>query len=134
MEKKAVVYFHGVCKANPGSGGYGVVLHLNDEEITAKGSIGSATNNRAEYSGLIAGLKVARQNGVTHLIAKGNSRLIIRQMTGEYDVNNPELQAFHAEAKEIANEFAQIEYEEARGEDLEIPNELAREACENHVM
>ena len=134
MEKKAVVYFHGACKDNPGSGGYGVVLHLDDEEITAKGSIGFATNNRAEYNGLIAGLEVARQNGVTHLIAKGNSQLIIRQMTGEFDVNEPQLQALHAVAKEIAEEFTQIEYEEARGEDLEIPIKLAREACENNVI
>ena len=118
---------------NPGPAGYGVALHLDDEVITAKGSIGYSTNNRAEYEGLKAGLEVARQNGVTHLNAKGNSQLIIRQMTGEYDVNVPQLQTLHAEAKEIAEEFTQIEYEEAEGEE-EIPDELAREACENNMM
>lgn len=130
MEKEAVVYFDGACKGNPGSAGYGVVLHLDDEEIIAKDSIGDATNNRAEYRGLIAGLELAKQNGVTHLIAKGDSRLIIRQMTGEYDVNDFRLQALHAEAREIAKEFTQIEYEEVEREDVEITDEFASDACQ----
>ena len=132
MEKEAVVYFDGACKGNPGSAGYGVVLHLDDEEITAKDSIGDATNNRAEYKGLIAGLELAKQNGVTHLIAKGDSELIIRQMTGEYDVNNSRLRELHAEAREIAKAFTQIEYEEVDREDVEIPDKLASEACESN--
>ena len=131
MGQEAIVYFDGSCRGNPGPAGYGVVLHLEDQEFTAKDSIGEATNNRAEYRGLIAGLELARQNDVDHLIVRGDSELIINQMTGRYNVNDTKLRELHAEARELAKEFSQITYNSVDREEVDLADKLAREASKN---
>lgn len=75
--------FDGACSGNPGPAGYGILLDLGAEEVTDNGYIGEATNNRAEYIGLITGLQLAREYDVSSLVVRGDSQLVIRQMTGE---------------------------------------------------
>ncbi|QLD89197.1 ribonuclease HI family protein [Natronomonas salina] len=125
-EPKAVLEIDGACSGNPGPAGYGVVLQVNDETYTESDSIGPATNNRAEYRGLIAGLGLARDKGVDHLTVKSDSELLIRQMNGEYRVRDTYLRALRQEATKLALEFETIVFEWVSREELGRAHELAR--------
>jgi probable phosphoglycerate mutase len=83
----------GGSRGNPGKAAYGFVIYEN-EKVIAEGAdyIGVATNNVAEYSGLLAGLRSAHSmdpNACIHV--KMDSQLVIRQMTGEYKIKNQNL-------------------------------------------
>lgn len=124
----AQLKFDGACSGNPGPAGYGVVLDLGDEVVTDQGYIGEATNNRAEYQGLIAGLRLARDHGVRTLTVLGDSQLVIKQMTGEYNVNNEQLRRLHSRATTLAESFDEIDSEWIRRENTGRADELARQA------
>ena len=81
---KAKLSTDGGARGNPGPAAYGYVLETEDGTILdARGeTIGVATNNVAEYSGLIAGLRTAVEVGVAELEVVSDSELIVRQMTG----------------------------------------------------
>jgi len=71
-----------------------------------------ATNNEAEYTGLILGLTEALKLGITaELLVRGDSMLVIRQMQGKYKVNSPKLVPLHQRATNLASQFAKIEFE-----------------------
>ena len=91
------LFFDGCSKGNPGLAGAGAVIynHLNKEIWCKSSFVGKKeTNNVAEYSGLILGLEeaVKMEGGcIRNLIVKGDSKLIIEQMKGNYKVNSPNL-------------------------------------------
>lgn len=71
-----------------------------------------ATNNEAEYTGLILGLTEALKRGITtELLVRGDSQLVIRQMQGKYKVNSPKLAPLHQCVTNLASQFAKIEFE-----------------------
>lgn len=110
--------FDGCSKGNPGLAGAGAVIYLNDdndnelEEIwTASQFIGTkATNNEAEYSGLIIGLKKAIELNIKELNVEGDSLLVIKQMLGEYNVKSENLFKLYNEAKEYQKQFKNITF------------------------
>jgi ribonuclease HI len=97
-----VAYIDGSSLGNPGESGYGVVL--KDEEGTVLevegGYIGKATNNVAEYKGLLACLKLVKQRGIHALTVYSDSQLLVNQMKGIYRVKKPHLKEFHSQALE----------------------------------
>lgn len=113
---EATLYFDGGSRGNPGSAGYGFVLERADGDPLASGgeAIGIATNNVAEYRGLIAGLTRALELGVTRLAVHGDSKLVIEQMKGTWRVKAPGLQDLHGEARQLARRFAEIRYAHVR--------------------
>ena len=90
---KAVLYTDGGARGNPGPAAYGFVLEAEDGDLlAAEGvAIGSATNNVAEYSGLVAGLTRALELEVDDLEVRSDSELMVKQMRGEYKVKNEAL-------------------------------------------
>ncbi len=72
--------------------------------------IGWATNNVAEYEGLIEGLKLARRWGVGLLDVFMDSTLVVEQMRGRFRVKHPGLKPLHAAATELAREFGRIRF------------------------
>lgn len=120
----ATLEFDGACSGNPGPAAYGFVLERVDEVVTDQAPIGRATNNKAEYRALIAGLQRARTMEVDTLVAHGDSQLIVRQMTGEYDVHSENLRPVYDEATELVAEFAEVKFdwvprgENTRADDL----------------
>lgn len=120
--------FDGASSGNPGPAGYGIVLEIGGDAITDSVYIGEATNNQAEYHGLIAGLKLARDHGVSHLDVRGDSQLVIRQMTGEYSVNNEHLRRLHGRACELAQRFDEVQFQWVSRENTGRVDELARKA------
>jgi ribonuclease HI len=69
-----------------------------------------STNNEAEYTGLLIGLRKAVDLGITHLLVRGDSQLIIRQLKGEYKVKSEKLMKLYAKAKEYEKMINKIEY------------------------
>uniref|UniRef100_A0A6C0D307 RNase H type-1 domain-containing protein n=1 Tax=viral metagenome TaxID=1070528 RepID=A0A6C0D307_9ZZZZ len=99
------LYFDGCSKGNPGPAGSGAIIknETNHNDIIWSGSenIGIATNNVAEYKGLILGLKHCTEG---KYLIKGDSMLIINQMNGKYKINSAHLLILHNEAKQIIKE------------------------------
>jgi ribonuclease HI len=104
--------FDGCSKGNPGPAGAGVVLYANNTEIWAKSMyVGEReTNNIAEYTGLIIGLNEAVRQNIRILTVKGDSELIIKQMTGRYKVKSENMLEMYERAKELEKHFDKIDY------------------------
>jgi ribonuclease HI len=107
------MYFDGCSKGNPGLSGAGAVIYENEEEIWANSYFVSdnATNNVAEYFGLIRGLKRALKMNICSLIVKGDSQLIINQMTGKYQVKSESMIELYEIAKKLEENFETINYQ-----------------------
>ena len=90
----------------------------------AKG-IGVATNNVAEYTAAIEGLKRASDIGATHVLLRSDSRLLIEQLSGRFRVKNPVLGRLHTEVRRLAEGFASVRYEHVPREDNREADRLA---------
>ncbi|MGQ3413349.1 ribonuclease HI [Natrinema sp. LN54] len=103
---RAHVYFDGGSRGNPGPAAIGWVIVTGDGIVAEDGeTIGTATNNQAEYEALIAGLEAARDYGYDEVHVRGDSELIVKQVRGEYDTNNPELREKRVTVHEILQAF-----------------------------
>ena len=110
---KVIVEADGGARGNPGRAGYGSVVWSADHTtVLAEGkqAIGRATNNVAEYRGLIAGLDEAARLGATEVDVLMDSKLVVEQMSGRWKVKHPDLVALHQEAKALALRFERIGY------------------------
>jgi ribonuclease HI len=109
MDETITIQFDGGSRGNPGPAGIGVVLRAQDGTpvVTLGRFIGRATNNVAEYRALIAGLEKARELGAKKIVVKGDSELIIRQMTGVYKVRDANLRPLYEQAKRLYDQFEQ---------------------------
>jgi len=105
--------FDGCSKGNPGLCGAGAVIYHNDNEIWSRSFfVGeNATNNRAEYAGLILGLQQAAEYGIKSLHVQGDSQLVINQMNGLYQCSSPNLIELYQRAKELETNFEKVYYE-----------------------
>ncbi|GJF09308.1 bifunctional RNase H/acid phosphatase [Mycolicibacterium cyprinidarum] len=110
---KVLIEADGGSRGNPGPAGYGAVVWSEDREsilAEAKMSIGWATNNVAEYRGLIAGLQEAARIGAAEVEAYLDSKLVVEQMAGRWRVKHPDLASLHREAKGLARKFDRVSY------------------------
>ena len=111
-------FIDGGARGNPGPAGYGVYIQGPDgavlEELHA--GLGIATNNVAEYNGLLAALRWAKEHGHTTVHIKADSLLVIEQMRGRFKVKHPGLQPLHAKATLLAHEVGRVTFEHVRRE------------------
>lgn len=108
-----IMHSDGGSRGNPGNAAYGVAFLVNGEvihEIT--GFMGTATNNEAEYSGLVSGLvevqrfsEVFPDLQVSHLTVKLDSQLVVNQVNGLWKIKEPRLQDFALKARNILREL-----------------------------
>ena len=121
----------GGSRGNPGPAGYGVRIEQEDgSTVELKDSIGVATNNVAEYRGLIAALAWAVANGISRLHVRADSDLLVKQMRGEYRVKSPGLQPLFEEARALARQIGHVQFEHVRRELNEEADRLANEAMD----
>jgi ribonuclease HI len=127
-----IVNIDGGSRGNPGPAGFGVRVTSRDGTVVAEfgGTIGVATNNVAEYRGLLAALRYALDQGYTSLTVRSDSLLLVCQMRGEYRVKNPGLQALHAEASLLVRELGRVRFEHVRREANAEADRLANEAMD----
>jgi ribonuclease H / adenosylcobalamin/alpha-ribazole phosphatase len=110
---KVLIEADGGSRGNPGPAGFGAVVFSADRAVVlaeSKEAIGRATNNVAEYRGLIAGLTEAASVGATEVAASMDSKLVVEQMSGRWKVKNADLAVLHRQARELASQFDKVTY------------------------
>ncbi|MGH8889124.1 MAG: bifunctional RNase H/acid phosphatase [Acidothermaceae bacterium] len=107
--RRLIVEADGGSRSNPGPAGYGaVVLDAATGEVLREASdfLGVATNNFAEYSGLIAGLRAAHEvDAGAYIEVRMDSRLVVEQMSGRWQIKHPDLRPLAREAAGLASAF-----------------------------
>ena len=113
MTPHIVAYIDGGARGNPGPAGYGVRLERPDGSLVEEfgDSIGVATNNVAEYRGLLAALDYAAAHGYSSVTVRSDSLLLVKQMLGEFRVKHPGLQWLHRAARALVAGFARVSFE-----------------------
>jgi ribonuclease HI len=130
---KARLHTDGGARGNPGPAAYGFVLEAEDGTVLAAegATIGVATNNVAEYSGLIAGLRRALELALPEVEVVSDSELMVKQMRGEYRVKNEALRELYAEATRLARQLSKVEYRHVRRAHNELADRLVNEALDS---
>jgi len=129
---KARLSTDGGSRGNPGPAAYGYVLETDDGTVLdARGeTIGVATNNVAEYSGLLAGLTAALDRGVQELEVVSDSELLVKQMRGEYKVKNETLRDLVDDAHALARRLGKVTYTAVRREHNDLADALVNDALD----
>ena len=129
---KARLFTDGGARGNPGPAAYGFVLETEDGTLlAAEGrAIGVATNNVAEYSGLVAGLRKALELHVPEIEVVSDSELLVKQMRGEYRVKNDALRALFVEASGLARNLQSVEYRHVKRAHNELADRLVNDALD----
>ncbi|MBU0545895.1 ribonuclease HI family protein [Patescibacteria group bacterium] len=109
---KLVIFSDGGARGNPGPAAAGVVIkNEKGENVAAYGEyLGEQTNNFAEYSALISGLKKAKELGATEVECVLDSELVTKQMQGKYRVREPNLQKLFVQAYNASTQFKKVIY------------------------
>jgi len=110
---RVIVEADGGARGNPGPAGYGaVVREANSGEVLAESAeaLGIATNNVAEYSGLLAGLRAAADIGATEVEVRMDSKLVVEQMSGRWQIKNPGLRPLAAQAATLMRRFERVTF------------------------
>jgi ribonuclease HI len=97
---RLVVHVDGGARGNPGPAAAAAVVSTPDGDVLdeAHQTLGVATNNVAEYRGLLLGLERARALGATEVEVVNDSELVAKQVNGEYKVKHPDMKPLHAQA------------------------------------
>ena len=129
---KARLSTDGGARGNPGPAAYGYVLESDDGHVLAAHgeAIGHATNNVAEYRGLVAGMEKAAELGVRELEVVSDSELLVNQMRGDYRVKNEALRQLWEEATDLERRFAKVRYTAVRRAHNELADRLVNEALD----
>lgn len=122
----------GGSRGNPGPSGYGAVVEDAQGRVLAELSeyLGRQTNNYAEYSGLLAVLAWALENGYKRLRVVSDSELMVKQMKGVYKVASPGLRPLWEEAKRLAKQLERFEMTHTLRGGNKVADRLANEAMD----
>lgn len=109
---KLTIYTDGGARGNPGPAALGVVIKDEKNKIVAAYGeyLGEQTNNYAEYSALISGLKKAKSLGTDEVECFLDSELVVKQMQQKYKVREPALQKLFIQAYNAASVFKKITF------------------------
>jgi ribonuclease HI len=121
----------GGARGNPGPAGWGAVIQAADGTVVElRGALPHATNNVAEYSGLLAALEWCRTKGATDVHIKSDSLLLVQQMRGVYKVKNEGLKPLYGRARLLAHDIGRVTYEHVRREQNTDADRLANVAMD----
>ncbi len=129
---RVIVQIDGGSRGNPGPAAAGVVILAPDGTVLHEAGlyVGRATNNVAEYRGLLAGLERAAALGAAEVEVLSDSELLVRQMNGDYRVRNPGLKPLHERACRLAARFAACTFRHVRREENQRADELVNRAMD----
>ncbi|MUW14874.1 reverse transcriptase-like protein [Halorubrum sp. CBA1125] len=129
---RAHVYFDGAARGNPGPAAVGWCLVTADGIVAEGGErIGRTTNNRAEYAALIRALEAADEHGFEAVDVRGDSELVVKQVRGEWNVNDPGLREKRVRARELLDRFDRWSIAHVPREINERADDLANEALDD---
>jgi ribonuclease HI len=129
---RAIAYSDGASRGNPGPAAYGIrILTADEVELFEEGKcIGRATNNVAEYRGVIAVLERAKELGIAELELRLDSELIVKQIEGAYRVKQPALQDLKAQVDRLLRGFRYVKVLHVRRERNKEADSLANAALD----
>jgi ribonuclease H / adenosylcobalamin/alpha-ribazole phosphatase len=130
---RVVVEADGGSRGNPGPAGYGALVRdVATGAVLAerKAALGFTTNNVAEYSGLVAGLTAARDLGAAQVDVRMDSKLVVEQMSGRWQIKHPPLQTLADQARELVAGFDRVTFEWIPRERNKDADRLANEAMD----
>jgi probable phosphoglycerate mutase len=133
VNERVVVEADGGSRGNPGPAGYGaVVVDADTGDVLAERSeaIGTATNNVAEYRGLLAGLAAARELGARQVAVRMDSKLVVEQMNGRWQVKHPAMRPLAREAAQLRQAFDTVTFDWVPREQNTRADRLANEAMD----
>ncbi|MFB4318055.1 bifunctional RNase H/acid phosphatase [Actinomadura sp. 21ATH] len=114
MSRKLIIEADGGSRGNPGPAGYGALVRdaLTGEVLAEVAeAIGTATNNVAEYRGLIAGLRAAADlDPAARAEVRMDSKLVVEQMSGRWKIKHPDMVPLALEARELASALGSVAY------------------------
>jgi len=127
--------FDGGSRGNPGICGCGFVIYMNNNIIAEDYCVVSEnnTNNYAEYMALILGLIKANELGITNLLIKGDSKLVINQVTGKFNVKSDNLINLYMEVKKLLMNFNYVAFEHIKRNLNKVADSLANKAMDLYV-
>jgi len=125
----ATIKFDGGTRpTNPGPSAIGYIVSTDDSTERGSHHIGEATNNQAEYHALIQALQTARQMGCTDVVVRGDSQLVVKQVRGEWSVNDSKLHILLERATELVEEFESFDIQHIPREENKKVNRLVDRA------
>jgi ribonuclease HI len=133
---KIVAYIDGGARGNPGPAAYGVRIERPDGTLVEEfhGAIGIATNNVAEYRGLLAALEWAKSHDCDEVLVRSDSQLLVQQMLGHYKVKHAGLQPLHAKARLMMLDIGRVSFEHVGRALNAHADRLANEAMDEAVQ
>ena len=135
MTRRLLVEADGGSRGNPGLAGYGAVVRdASTGEVLAEISeaIGHATNNVAEYSGLLAGLRAAGKLAPgADAEVRMDSKLVVEQMSGRWKIKHPDLRSLAAQAGQAARALGRVTYTWVPRERNTYADRLANQAMDS---
>lgn len=128
------IYTDGASRGNPGDAGIGVVIASEDGTVLREVGeyIGKTTNNVAEYSALIRGLREAVDFGADAVQISTDSQLMAFQLTGVYKVKAANLKPLHEEALSLLRLFRKVTINHVMRELNKRADQLANEGIDKH--
>ena len=131
---KATMFADGGSRGNPGPAASGAVLF--DEAGAVLREVGTflgvATNNVAEWTGLLTGLEAALELGVDDLAVRLDSELVVKQISGAYRVKNEGLIPLHAKAKVLLRKFAHVDVQHVPRKQNAAADALVNQVLDAH--
>ena len=134
MSARYIAEADGGSRGNPGVAGYGAVVRDSESGLVLAERaeyIGTATNNVAEYRGLIAALEAARELDIDELDVRMDSKLVVEQMSGRWKIKNATLQPLAMQARRLLDEFERVELHWVPRLENAAADALANEAMDN---
>ena len=129
---RAHCYFDGASRGNPGPAAVGWVIVTSDGIVAEGGErIEDTTNNRAEYEALVRVLEVAREYGFSVVAVRGDSQLVVEQVKGAWQTNEPSLRERRVRVRELLEAFDEWSIEHVPREINERADALANEAFDD---
>ena len=129
------LFTDGAARGNPGPAGAGAVIVSPAGHIMAKIGkfLGESTNNVAEYTGLILGLKRAKAMGIKELDVFSDSELLVKQLAGDYAVKAEHLRPLHEEAQALLKAFPQVRVAHIPREENAAADEMSNRAIDERL-
>jgi len=132
--EKIDVYIDGASKGNPGKSAYGIVIFKNSKIYKKTGGfIGITTNNVAEYISLIFSLIECIPFKKGEIEIKSDSLLLVKQINGQYKINDEKLRILNFIAKSLLRRYKNIKIKYIEREENKIADEVANSFIENKV-
>jgi ribonuclease HI len=129
---RLIVACDGAARGNPGPAGIGVQITDGHGTVLAEiaEGLGETTNNVAEYTAAIEGLRRAHDLGARSVLLRSDSQLLVNQLTGRYRVKSSHLQPLHRQVRELASRFNDVEFQHVRRERNTEADRLANEGVD----